>query len=61
MVGFLPENPGVIEVDVIAAIRRRFHLDNEAITSLSNAINLSRQTIRKHFKMVEKPVYQRQG
>jgi response regulator of citrate/malate metabolism len=61
MVGFLPENPGVIEVDVIAAIRRRFHVENEAITSLSNAINLSRQTIRKHLKMVEKPVYQWQG
>lgn len=61
MTGFLPENPGVLEMDVIAEIRRRFHVENETITSLANAFNLSRPTIRKHLKTVEEPVYQRQN
>jgi transposase len=61
MTGFLPENPGVLEMDVIAEIRRRFHVGNETITSLANAFNLSRPTIRKHLKTIEEPVYQRQN
>lgn len=45
---------------VIAEIRRRFHVDNETITSLASTFNLSRPTIRKHLNTVEEPVYQRQ-
>ncbi|MDD4905697.1 MAG: hypothetical protein PHD39_06020 [Methylobacter tundripaludum] len=50
MSGFLPENPGVLVMDIIAEIRRRFHIDKETITSLANTFNLSRPTIRKHLK-----------
>ena len=45
MSGFLPENPGVLEMNVIAEIRRRFHVDNETISSLASTFNLSRPTI----------------
>ena len=48
-------------MDVIAEIRRRFHVDNETATSLSEAFKLSRPTIRKHLNTVEAPVYQRQN
>jgi hypothetical protein len=48
-------------MDVIAEIRRRFHVDHETITSLSSTFNLSRPTIRKHLKTIEEPVYQRQN
>ena len=48
-------------MDVIAEIRRRFHVDNETVTSLAAAFNLSRPTIRKHLNTVEAPVYQRQN
>ena len=34
MSGFLPENPGVLVMDIIAEIRRRYHIDNETVTSL---------------------------
>jgi transposase len=60
MSGFLPENPGVLVMDIIAEIRWRFHVDNETVTSLAKPFNLSRPTIRKHLKTVEEPVYQRQ-
>jgi hypothetical protein len=42
MTGFLPENPGVLVMDVIAEIMRRFHVDNETVTSLAEAFKLSR-------------------
>jgi transposase len=61
MSGFLPENPGVLKMDIIAEIRRRYHIDNESVTSLAKTFNLSRPTIRKHIKTVEEPVYQRQN
>ena len=61
MTGFLPENPGVLVMDIIAEIRRRFHVDNETVTSLAEAFKLSRPTIRKHLNTVETPVYQRQN
>jgi len=48
-------------MDVIAEIRRRFHVDHETITSLSSTFKLSRPTIRKHLKTVEEPVYHRQN
>lgn len=59
MTGFLPEKPGVIEMDVIAEIRRRHFVGNEKIASLAKAFKLSRPTIRKHLKTVEEPVYLR--
>jgi transposase len=60
MSGFLPENTGVLEMNVITEIRRRFHVDNETITSLANTFNLSRPTIRKHLNTVDEPVYRRE-
>ena len=48
-------------MDVIAEIRRRFHVDNETVTSLAEAFKLSRPTIRKYLNTVEAPVYQRQN
>lgn len=58
---FLPENPGVLEMVIIAEIIRRHFIENETITSLAEAFKLSRPTIRKHLKTVEEPVYQRQN
>jgi hypothetical protein len=48
-------------MSVIAEIRRRFHVENETITSLADAFNLSRPTIRKHINTAEEPVYKRQN
>jgi transposase len=59
MSGFLPENPGVLQMDVIAEIRRRHLVEKESISSLALAFKLSRPTIRKHLKTVEEPAYQR--
>ena len=61
MSGFLPENPGVLVMDIIAEIRRRHFIENETITSLAEAFKLSRPTIRKHLKTIAEPVYQRQN
>jgi transposase len=47
-------------MDVIAEIRRRYHIDKESISSLASTFKLSRPTIRKHLKTIEAPVYQRQ-
>ena len=44
MTGFLPENPGVLVMDVIAEIRRRHFVEGETITSLAEAYKLSRPT-----------------
>jgi len=59
MTGFLPENPGVLQMDVIAEIRRRHLVESETISSLAIAFKLSRPTIRKHLKTVEEPAYLR--
>ena len=59
MSGFMPENPGVLIMDVIAEIRRRHFIEKETITSLAETFKLSRPTIRKHLKTVEVPVYHR--
>jgi len=61
MSGFLPENPGVLVMGIIAEIRRRHFIENETITSLAEAFKLSRPTIRKHLKTIAEPVYQRQN
>lgn len=46
-------------MNVIAEIRRCYHVDKETISSLAKAFKLSRPTIRKHIKTVDEPVYQR--
>jgi hypothetical protein len=61
MSSFLLENPGVLAMNVIAEIRRRYHIDKETITSLSKVFNISRPPIQKHINTVEEPVYQRQS
>ena len=48
-------------MDVIAEIRQRFYVENETITSLASAFNISRLTIRKHLKTIEELIYQRQN
>ena len=40
-------------MDIIAEIRRRHFIENETITSLTEAFKLSRPSIREHFKTVE--------
>ena len=59
MSGILPENPGVLKMEIIAEIRRRHFVENETVTALSQIYKLSRPTIRKHLKTVEPPVYRR--
>ena len=39
MSGFLPENPEVLPMDVIAEIRRRHLVEKESISSLAIAFN----------------------
>jgi transposase len=57
MSGFLPENPGVIKMDMIAEIRRLHFVENETVSALAKTFKLSRPTIRKHLKTLEEPVY----
>lgn len=57
MTGFLPVNPGMIKMDVIAEIRRLHFIENKTVSALANMFKLSRPTIRKHLKTVEEPVY----
>ena len=57
MPGFLPENPGVIKMDVIPEIRRLHFVEHVTISDLAKQFKLSRPTIRKHLKTVEEPVY----
>ena len=57
MSGFLPENPGVIKLDMIAEIRRLHFVENGTVSALAKTFKLSRPTIRKHLKTVKEPVY----
>jgi transposase len=57
MTGFLPENPGVIKMEVIAEIRRLHFVENVTVSDLAKQFALSRPTIRRHLKTVEEPVY----
>jgi hypothetical protein len=45
-------------MDVIANVRRRFHIDNEAATFLATSFKLSCPTVHKHLKTVAESVYQ---
>jgi transposase len=57
MPGFLPENPGVIRMKVVAEIRRLHFVERVTVSALAQQFSLSRPTIRKHLKTVEEPVY----
>lgn len=56
---FLPEQPGVLSMDIIAEIRRRHLVSGESISSITRRLNLSRPTVRKHLHTTSEPVYQR--
>ena len=47
-------------MEFIAEIRRRHLVGGESISSIARSLQLSRPTIRKHLRTVEKPVYERQ-
>jgi transposase len=55
----LSENPGVIEMDRIAEIRRRYFISNESISKIAESLKLSRPTVRKALKTETEPIYQR--
>jgi len=57
----LPDKPGMLFMDFIAEIRRRHFINDESISSIALSLNLSRTTVRKHLKTIEKPVYQRKN
>ena len=57
MTGFLPENPGVIKMEVIAEIRRLHFVEHVTVSDLAKQFKLSRPTVRKHLKTVSEPVY----
>ncbi|MCQ8130599.1 ArsR family transcriptional regulator, partial [Methylomonas rivi] len=48
MTGFLPENPGVIDVEDVAEIRRLHFVEKATVSELAKQFKLSRPTIRKH-------------
>jgi len=57
MTGFLPENPGVIKVEVVAEIRRLHFVEHVTVSELAKQFKLSRPTIRKHLHTLDEPVY----
>ena len=57
MTGFLPETPGVIEMEDVAEIRRLHFIEQVTVSELAKQFKLSRPTIRKHLKTIEEPVY----
>ena len=57
--GIYPENPGVIDMEQIAEIRRCYFINEESISKIAKRLNLSRQTVRRALKSQEQPVYQR--
>jgi transposase len=59
MTGFMLENPGVINLDIIAELRRRHFVSGESISSLAQSLNLSRPTVRKHLFTESEPAYKR--
>jgi transposase len=50
----------VINIEVIAEIRRRHLVSKESISSIAHDLKLSRQTVRKHLQTEIEPVYTRQ-
>ncbi len=57
MTGFLPENPGVIDVEEVAEIRRLHFMEKATVSELAKQFKLSRSTIRKHLHTLDEPVY----
>lgn len=50
--GILSENSGVITMDHVAEIRRRYFINNENISEIAKSLKLSRPTVRmqkRHF------------
>ena len=60
MTGFMLENPGVIQMNIIAELRRRHFVSGESISSLALSLNLSRPTVRKHLYTECEPSYKRE-
>ena len=50
----------MLGMEFIAEIRRRHFVGGESISSITRSLQLSRPTVRKHLRTVEKPVYERQ-
>lgn len=48
-------------MDIIAEVRRRYHISDESISSIARSLGISRPTVRKHLNTLEEPVYQRQN
>ena len=46
-------------MDIIAEIRRRYHVSEESISSIARALGISRTTVRKHLDTLEEPTYKR--
>ena len=46
-------------MDIIAEIRRRYHISKESISSIASSLGISRTTVRKHLDTLEEPVYRR--
>jgi DNA-binding transcriptional ArsR family regulator len=57
--GILSENPGVITMDHVAEIRRRYFISNENISEIAKSLKLSHPTVRKAIKVEAEPLYQR--
>lgn len=57
MTGFLPGNPGVIKMAVIAEIRRQRFVEHVTVNDPAKRFKLSRPSIRKHLKTVKALVY----
>jgi DNA-binding transcriptional ArsR family regulator len=50
----------VLGMEFISEIRRRHFVGGESISSIARSLQLSRPTVRKHLRTLEKPVYERQ-
>ena len=46
-------------MDIIAEIRRRYHISKESISSIARDLGISRTTVRKHLDTLEDPAYRR--
>ena len=49
----------MLGMESIAEIRRRHFVGGESISSIARSLHLSRPTVRKHLRTVEKPFYER--
>ena len=50
----------MLNMDLIAEIRRRHLVSKESISSIARDLKLSRPTVRKHLQTAAEPVYRRQ-